>query len=240
MYSHTVSLEKLDSVEVPFNGTFTVHDLDPLYQTVLFTAQEQHPKIVLVDFDGRIRASFPSEELFPDGFGGLLAPLKIDGENSILAYGSNGFLTFDYSGKLQSKTGHSKSRIFDDQTLAMGEGMEKLGNRNLFINQGFGNIDRRNMKLSREMRLLLWLSPETGESESFVQFPESSIFRQGNFYKYSWKPVFTVVDDLIFVVFGIEPVIYVYKTSPPYSLVSSIPIDLPEYGYFQGAANHSF
>lgn len=239
--THAASLEKLDSVEVPFRGKFTIHDLDPLYKTVLFIAQEEQPKIVLADFDGQIRASFPSEKLLPDGYGALLAPLKIDGEDSILAYGSNGFLTLDYSGKLLSRVGHIKARPHDSQKLTFGEGMEKSGSRYLHINQGFRNMDQRDKNLSQELRLFVWLNPGTGESEPFVQFPESSIFRQGNFFfKDAWKPVFMIGDDLIFVVFGTEPVVYVYKTSPPYSLVSSLPIDLPEFRNFKGTDSQSF
>lgn len=48
-----------------------------------------------------------------------------------------------------------------------------------------------------------------------------------------------IVEDLVFVVLGIEPVIYVYETSPPYSQISSISMDLPEYKYSQGADSHS-
>lgn len=36
-----------------------------------------------------------------------------------------------------------------------------------------------------------------------------------------------------------EPVIYVYKASAPYVLVSRIPFDLPEYRYFKGADANS-
>ena len=239
--THSASFEKRDSVKVAFRGEFIVHDLDPLYKTVLFVAQEeQQPEIILAGFDGKIRESFSNKEILPDGYAGLLAPLKIEGEDSFSAYGSNGFMTFDFSGKLQSNVSHSKPGLLDGQKWAMGEGMEKLGNRYLHINQGFGNIDQRNTDLNREMRLLVWLDPETGESEPFVQFPKSSIFRGGgSFFKDVWKPVFTVVNDHIYVVFGIEPVIYVYHTSPPYSLVSSTPIDLPEYRRVQGADRES-
>src|SRR5690554_164085 len=88
-------LEKRDSVEVSYKGKLTVHDLDPLSGTVLFTTQEQQPSILLADFDGEVRASFPVKQVLPDAFGSLAAPLKISGEDSILAYGSEGFVTFD-------------------------------------------------------------------------------------------------------------------------------------------------
>lgn len=42
-------------------------------------------------------------------------------------------------------------------------------------------------------------------------------------------------EDRIYVAFGSEPVIYIYKTSAPYSLISHIPLTLPAYSYFKGA-----
>src|SRR5690554_850573 len=101
--THSASFEKLDSVKVTFSGEFTVHDLDPLSKTVLFMAQEeQQSEIVWAGFDGQVRTSFPSKGILPDGYAGLLAPLKIEGEDSFSAHGSNGFMTFAFSGKLQS------------------------------------------------------------------------------------------------------------------------------------------
>ena len=239
-FTHAASFEKLDSVAVPFRGKFTVHDLDPISKTILFVSHEEQPKMVLADFDGQIRASFSSKEGLTDGYGSLLAPLKIVGKDSILAYGSNGFLTFDFSGKIQSKVGHSKANLPGIEKMAMGEGMEKMGNKYLYINQGFGNLDQRGLNLRQKQRLLVWLDPKMGDKELFLDFPENSIFRPGTFFfKDAWKPVFMIVDDLIFVVFGIEPVIYVYKTSAPYALVSRIPFDLPEYRYFKGADANS-
>ncbi|EIM75799.1 hypothetical protein A3SI_12119 [Nitritalea halalkaliphila LW7] len=81
---------------------------------------------------------------------------------------------------------------------------------------------------------------ETGEKDPIIQFPESSIFRNGKcFFRNAWDPVFHLADDRIYVIFGLEPVIYVYKNSPPYSLITSFPINLPEYRHFKGADSFS-
>jgi hypothetical protein len=238
--SHTVSFEVLDTVAIPFQGKFTIHDIDPLSKTVLFVSHEGEPQIVLADFEGQTKSSFSTKEGLADGYGSLLAPLKIVGEDSILAYGSKGFLTFDYSGNLQSKVAHSKTNAPDGKKFSMGEGMEKQGKSYLFSHQGFVNLDQRGLDIRQKMRLLQWLDPKKGETESFLEFPESSIFRQGKFFfKDAWEPVFTMDDDLIYVVFGLEPVIYGFNSKPPYSLVSSTPVDLPEYHYFKGAESYS-
>lgn len=188
----------------------------------------------MTDFDGNITSSFSINDILSDGFGSLIAPLKISGQDSILAYTTNGFLTFNYSGKLHSGIMHQKPLIAENKKITMAEGMEQFGKRYLFLNQRFGNIDKRGKNLGHEMRLLAWLNPKTGESEPFISFPETSIFREGNhFFKDDWKPVFLIIEDLIYVIFGKEPVIYVYDTSSPYSQFSSISIDLPEYRYSQ-------
>jgi hypothetical protein len=164
----------------------------------------------------------------PDSYGSLLAPLIIGRDNSFLAYGSNGFLTYDFNGELQSRVKLKEFRGSNFTWKSMGFGMEKLGNNFLYIDQGSRDIDYTNINLYKELRLLNWLDPESGEKEPFIQFPEASIFRNGKyFFRDSWAPAFTVVDDLIYVAFGIEPVVYLYETTPPYALVSSVPLDLP-------------
>src|SRR5690606_15644162 len=131
--------------------------------------------------------------------------------------------------------GHSKPMRLKASNVEMGDGIEKVDNRRLYVNPEAGNIDRKDEKLTRNLRTLVWLDAEKGVTEPFLPFPESSIFRQaGPFFKDAWKPVFTIDGDQLFVAFGMEPVIYAYRASHPYSLASSIPLDLPEYHYSQG------
>jgi hypothetical protein len=169
-----------------------------------------------------------------------MATLRIKGDSSFIAYGYNGFLTYDFSGQLQSRIKLKDFQVPNFTWTAMGFGMEKLKGKYLYIDQGSRLLDYSSIDVYQEMRLLNWLDPETGERESFIHFPENSIFRSGKyFFRDSWAPAFTLADDLIYVVFGIEPVIYLYETDPPYSLVSSIPIDLEDYRYFRGSNNNS-
>jgi len=58
------------------------------------------------------------------------------------------------------------------------------------------------------------------------------------FFRDSWAPVFTLADDLIYVAFGIEPTIYIYETAPPYSLISSIPVELSKFYQFKGEESY--
>lgn len=119
--------------------------------------------------------------------------------------------------------------------------MEKLRDRYLYVNQGFPpDKDYSDNDFYTDMYLLNWLDPKTGKKEPFVQFPESCIFRNGkHFFRNAWDPVYHLADDRIYVAFGLEPVIYVFDDKPPYPLLSSLPLDLPEYRYFKGAEEFS-
>lgn len=237
-YRSSVKLQKLDSIPLPFSGNVAVHDIDPLHRTVLLAHQDSgHHEIIVMGFNGEVRSVLPTEDLLPDGQTGLLAPMKINGSDSFVAYTVNGFSAFDVSGKLLSTLAHPTTAI-RASNFSMGEGMEKFGNRMLSNNPGEGKVGGDDLKLNRNPRLLVWLDTEKKEIEPFLSFPEGSIFRHaGSFFKDAWKPVFTIGDDRLFVAFGIEPVIYAYRTSPPYSLTSSIPLDLPEYQYTQRMEN---
>lgn len=237
----TISLEKLDSIHINYLGIQTVHDLDSKFRKVIFMEhRESFQEIIVANFEGDILASFSKWGDVPDSYGNLMAPLTIDGDSSFVAYGSRGFLTYDFTGRLKSRVKHAGFQYKGFNRIGMGYGMEELGNSYLYWNQGQPSVEYSNLRYYKELRLLTWLDPETGENEPFIQFPENSIFRSGKyFFRDAWAPAFTLTDELIYVVFGIEPVIYIYETSPPYSLVSSIPLDLADYRYFKGADSYS-
>ena len=234
----SISLEKLDSVRIDYLGDLYVHDLDPVSQTVLFEDRGPYSQvIVLADFDGNIINSFSKFGDMPDTYGKIMAPFKLLDFNSFLVYGYNGFMTYDFGGNLLSRVKLVDFEVPSRPRNRMGYGLGKLGSRYLYIDQSHPpNGDYSDIGIYGEMYLLNWLDPETGEKEPFIQFPESSIFRNGKyFFRSAWDPVYELADGLIYVAFGLEPVIYAYEDSPPYSLVSSLPLELPEYRHFKGA-----
>jgi len=235
-----VSFEKLDSIQIDHLGSPTVHDIDPVTETVLFMEhREFSEEIFVASFDGHIRTSFSKMRDVPDSYGGLMSTLRIDSDSSFIAYGYNGFLRYDFTGELQSRVKLKEFRVPNYTWKAMGFGMEKLGSKYVYVDQGSQDIDYSSIGSYNEIRLLNWLDPKTGEKEPFIQFPESSLFKSGkHFFRDSWTPTFTVSDDLIYVAFGIEPVIYVYQSYHPYSLVSSIPVDLPGYQDYKGTDSY--
>lgn len=241
LFNQRVTFEKLDSIKIDYLGVPLVQDLDPTSKRVIFIDNKEFsPEIHVADFEGQILASLLKRGDVPDSYGALLAPLRIIGDSSFMAYSYNGFLTYDFNGKLQSRVKLKDFRVPNFSRNAMGFGMEKLGSKYLYIDQGSRNIDYRRIDAYNEMQLMNWLDPKTGEKEPFIQFPESSIFKSGkHFFRDSWAPAFTLADDKIYVIFGIEPVIYLYETSPPYSLLSNIPIDLEDYRYFTGSTDNS-
>ena len=237
----SISFEKLDSVKIDYLGNPTVHDIDPQSGTILFMEHRQSSEDIMVaDFEGEILASFSKLGDVPDGYGKLMSTLRIENDESFLVYGYNGFMTYDFTGELQSKEKLKTFRVPNFTRKSMGFGMEKWEGNYLYIDQGSSHIDYYSLEAYNEMRLLNWLDPKTGAKEPFIQFPENSIFKSGKyFFRDSWAPAFTLADDKIYVVFGIEPVIYVFETSPPYSLLSSIPVELEDYRYFNGSIDKS-
>lgn len=236
-----VSLEKQDSIQIYYLGNPAVHDLDPISRKVLFMEHmEFSEEIILADFKGNILSSFSKLGDIPDSYGGLMSTLRIEGDSTFKAYGYNGFLTYDFSGRLKSRVKLKDFQVPNLLRKEMGFGMEKFGKRYLYHNQGSRKIDYTSIDIYEEMTLMNWLDYETGEKEAFIRFPKTSIFRNGKyFFRDSWTPVFTLADEQIYLAFGIEPVIYIYETTPPYSLVSSISLDLPDYRYFKGRKSYS-
>ncbi len=235
----TIPLIKLDSIQIDYLGNPTVHDLDPVSETLIFMEHgEYSEEIMVADFDGNILASYSKLGDMPDSYGGLMSTLRINSDSSFIVYGYHGFMTYDFSGKLQSRVKLIDFQVPNFQMKAMGHGMERLGKRYVYIDQGSHQIDDSSPDQYQKLGLLNWLDPETGQKEPFVQFPETSIFNNGKyFFKNAWMPVFTAYDGLIHVVFGVEPTIYIYDSSPPYPLISSIPIELADYRVYKGKDN---
>lgn len=238
---NTVSLQKLDSIQIYYLGTPIIHDIDPLSKTVLFMEQKEFlAKILVADFDGKFLHSFLKSGDVPDSYGGLISTLRIESDSSFIAYGSNGFLRYDFSGKLLSQVDHKDFQPPIFKQLAMQFGMKKIGDRYIFEEQDYRGVNVRDSDHYKDLYLLSWLDPETGEREPFLKIPETSIFRNGKyFFAHSWKPIFTISNDIIYVAFGIEPVIYAFDSEPPYTLVKRIPLDLKEYRYYKGGNDYS-
>lgn len=235
----SASFEKLDSLTIGFLGIPNVQDIDPISRTVIFINRSASSEdIFIADFDGEIVNSFSKFGDMPDNYGRMRATIKILGGRKFLVYGNNSFFTYNYSGENLSKIRHDIG-IIDYSEIAMGSGLEKSGEKFLYLNSSEHKFKNNDLRFYNEATLLAWLNPETGKKESIIQFPESSLFRNGKFFhRDSWIPIYTLSNDFIYVVFGMEPVIYTYENSPPYLLLSSIPIELPEYQLFNGSEDY--
>ncbi|WP_339713005.1 hypothetical protein [Cyclobacterium amurskyense] len=146
---------------------------------------------------------------------------------------------YDYTGKNVSEIKHDLHLNY--KAIGMGGGMTAIENKYLYWNASRPSMRHNDLRFYDEAYLLSWIYPETGKAEPIIQLPESSIFRSGNYFaRDSWTPVFTTSDEFIHVAFSIEPVIYTFRSSPPYSLLSRIPIELPDYQYFKGKDSYDF
>ncbi|HAH39095.1 MAG TPA: hypothetical protein DEQ87_10170 [Algoriphagus sp.] len=197
--------------------------------------------IHLADFEGLVFSSFSKTGDYPDTYSSLSSTLRIVDDNSFLANGYNGFMTYNFDGRLISKVKHINFQVPNYSPLLMGHGMEKMGDKYVYINQDSPkDNDYSNKSRYDEMYLLDLLDPATGEREGIIKFPESSIFKSGKyFFRNAWDPVFHIENKKIHVAFGLEPVIYTFEASPPYEIESTLPIDLKGYNYFKGADEYS-
>jgi hypothetical protein len=233
-----ISLEVLDSIQINFLGNPLIQDVSPAAQTVLFLNDigNYSQTIYLANFEGEIIHSYSKFGDMPDVYGTLLCTIKILNEDKFLALGSYGFSTYDFSGNLVSRVKLKNYQVPDRVFGMMGYGMEKYGDRYLLYNQEFPpNKDYSDKDFVEDLFLLKWLVPETGEALPFLKFPEKSLFRNGKyFFRNAWDPAYHLADELIYVAFGVEPVIYGFELKAPHELVTTIPLEIEEFRNFKG------
>ncbi|WP_439487348.1 hypothetical protein [Algoriphagus sp.] len=235
----SASFEKLDSVTIRFLGNPVVHDLDPISETIIFVDHKENSEnIFIANFEGNILNSFSKSGDMPDSYRSMRANFKILSDSTFLVYSSNGFHTYNYSSELISKIKHNID-LLDYVEFGIARGLEQVGDKYLYWSAARPEMRHNDLRFYDKAYLLAWIYPETGQEEPIIRFPESSLFRSGQYFaRDSWTPTYTVSGNLIYVVFGIEPVIYVYDRSSPYSLLSTIPLDLPDYQYYKGADSY--
>lgn len=212
-----ISFEKLDSIRINYLGSPTFHDIDPVYKKVLFMEHKETSQVITVtNFEGSVLASFSKWGDFPETYGNLLASLKISGRDSFMAYGSKGFLTYDFDGALQSLVKHTDNPYQGFTRIGLGLGLEPLGDGYLYINTGSSVRLPNGAENYAALHPLVFLNPHAGETKPILQFPKSSIFLKGKyFFRNAWAPVFSLAKDKIAVVFGLEPRVNLFDAALP-------------------------
>jgi hypothetical protein len=239
--SKSVTLTIVDSIQISFLGNPLVQDISPSQGRIVFMDQKEYSEEIFVaDFEGDILSSFSKLGDMPDNHGGIRAPVFISGEDSLLIYGNRGYLTFDMEGKMISLVKPQGFTLYNFFSFGMGRAFEKYGNKLLYFDQGSRNEDYSQISLYDELRVLNWHDPKTGEKTPFNSLPENSTFKSGKYYfRQSWWPAFTIADNLIYVVYGIEPIIYAFDVEEPHELKKSIPLNLKEYELFSGLSEYT-
>lgn len=238
-----VTLEKLDSIRIYHLGNPIVHDIDPVSERVLFmenNANFRGEEIFVADFDGNILTSFIKDGDTRDTYGYLMAPLVMDGEGSFMAYAFDGFMRYNFDGNLISQLKIIDIEVPNSRRMMMGGGLQKLEDKFLYMNMVSRDINHGAKDFFDSYHTMSLLDPNTGRKEAIIPLPKTSIFRQGKFFfSDAWQPAFYAENDKLFIVFGLEPVIYVYENQHPFTLLSSIPMELPVYRYFKGANEYN-
>lgn len=228
---------KTDSVKVDYLGKPTVHDIDPLSETLIFMEDKEYSqKIFIANFKGEILSSNSKFGDMPDSYGVLISPLLIDSDSSFLAFGTTGFNRYSYGWELISNISLNEIFIPNFKRNIMGVELIKIAGKYLTSDKGNRDINYNKINNYPEINHFNLYDPETGKFEPIIKFPDKSIYKSGkHFYRYAWFPTFTVENNQIFVVYGGEPVIYKYNEEPPFNLISSIPIKLPNFSYYEGS-----
>ncbi len=239
--SGVVKLEKIDSVQIEYLGNPTVHDIDPKSRTILFMEHgDTFADIYLADFEGNILYTYTKFGDLPDTYGLLFAPLKILGENEYMAYGINGFLTYDFSGELISRTKIQDIAPYNFARKSMGYALGITEQSVIYINQGSRKTDYSDLNLYEEVNTMVMIDRASGDKKELMQIPKTSLYRSGKyFYRDAWAPIFEIVDDKLLLVFGGEPKIYVFGNTPHFDLIEDIPLNIPNYNFFEGETSYN-
>lgn len=234
-----VTLEKIDSVQIEYLGNPRVHDIDPQSGTILFMEHgDTFEDIYVADFNGNILYTYPKFGDLPDTYGILFAPLKIIGEKEFMAYGINGLLTYDLSGKFISRLKIPEITPFNFSRTSMGFGFSISDESILYINQGSRKDDYSDPKIYQEVCTMILVNRNTGKREEIIPLPEASLYRNGKFFiRDGWAPVFEVVNDKLIVTFGSEPKIYIFENKRPFQLLEEIQLEIPNYNFFKGESS---
>ncbi|MCH7401032.1 hypothetical protein ACFOUP_02000 [Belliella kenyensis] len=231
-----VSLVKQDSIHINYLGNPSVHDINPKTGTILFVNSEETKETIHVaNFDGEVEFSYPKFGDMPDTYGILFAPLKIIGVNEFLAYGINGLLSYDFTGKNISKTRISEIHPYNFARRSMGYAIGEIEEHYIYIDQGSRSADYSDLKIYEEVHTMIIIHKSTGEKTPIIKIPSSSLYRNGQFFhRDDWAPIFEITDENLMVIFGGEPRIYFFDKIYPFDLIKYIDLSLPNYNYFQG------
>ncbi|MFC4872475.1 hypothetical protein [Negadavirga shengliensis] len=182
-FAKAVSFEKLDSIKIDYLGNPTVHDLDPVSRTVLFMEHKESSQLIAVaNFEGEVLYSFTKWGDLPDSYGNLMAPLKIIGSDTFMAYGSRGFFTYTFDGKLQSIVKHANSQYRGFNRIGLGVGMEPLGDGYLYHNGNDGKRMPNGTEDYSQLMPLIFLYPSIGETTPVLHFSGIQYFFQGQLF----------------------------------------------------------
>jgi hypothetical protein len=231
-----ITIEKTDSVEIQLNQSFRIHDLSPEQNRIALVSEDSLVNIVFAEIDGSTVSRFSIRKEEPGGFGLLMAPIRFLGKDSVIVYSAGGFSTYGISGAIKSQLTSLKPVFVNRAEPANRTGLEKSADRYLHLYEKSMRNRTLVQDLDQQTKHLVWLDIKTGKREPFLEFPEKSLFRNGkHFFSDAWKPAFTLEGGLIYVVFGIEPTVYVFDATEPYALTSSTPLNLIGYQYYKGS-----
>ncbi|GMQ27319.1 hypothetical protein Aoki45_40020 [Algoriphagus sp. oki45] len=230
--------EKIDSIQVPISPTLIFQDLDLNSEKVLFLDKsDSSPKILLMDFKGNTKNTFPLTKETNFLFEDILIPFEFQADQSISAIGPKGLINYSFTGTSISTFIMPKNLI---EQISKSTYFDISENNLILWNRDIVNLNNKDLSKFENICVLESINIANGESKPLIKIPNISIFRNDKYYiKGDWLPVFTVEKDEIHIIFGIEPNIYTFKKGHPNKLLKNTPIKLKAYRNFEGYDNYA-
>jgi hypothetical protein len=231
-----LNLVIVDSIQINYLGSPTVHDLNPKTGDVLFMEyKESSAMIHIADYSGEVQRSFSKSGDFPDSYGTLLTSLLLNSDSTFLAYGTKGLLTYYLDGELLSMVNSSRLYFTGSFRYGMGNGLQAFGETLLLANLDIGREVYSDLDKLKGVKNVIWIDGKTGQEQKIIQPPEESLFLNGSyFFLDAWQPVLTVQDDQLYIAFGTEPSIYTYALNDSFTLLNKVDLELPGFRGFTG------
>mgnify|MGYP002078340252 CR=1 FL=1 len=223
--------EVIDSVKVPYLGYFYLSDISN--DGKLFLAYDaQRQEVVLFNRSGEIVNQFSKMGDVPDAHGYLRALPAFDQDNHILIHALKGTLLYKQSGEFIRK-------LLDPVESFGGVFVYVNGGKPLLVQHDQKNYiiiryngdrvhDANGKPIYEQTPLVEIYELSDPENKQQILIPSSSVFTDGLIYwETDYWPIFSLLENKLYVTMGMDPNIYVYTLSDNFELIQEEKILLP-------------
>ncbi len=226
------SLSIVDSVRVDYAGRLNLLDVDPEAGLILaFDIQTR--KFIVFDFQGEQQGEFSKDPESPEGYGYFpIAAAKIIDQKHILLISSNGVFSYDFQGGLVDS-----KRLEKDHVLPF-SGRSDIRSEIFYHNGKFllagliarGDYNKTQPEFYESFYQLAEFDTAKGKVRRLLKLEDESIFMNGNSHEPpTLSPQFTLVDNKLFVITGVDPYLNIYELDSSNSRIDRVALPVENY-----------